>query len=752
MAGRESGKKKAERIRRLFVQADNPQRKNWRKREQQGYDFSLNDQLTKDQISDLENSGMPTFIINMITPIIEIMKYFLTAKNPRWNAIGREGSDTDIAAIHSALIEYCWYISSGRQVFSQIVDDTLRKSRGYMHLYVDPNEDRGMGEVMFDFVSPWDVYENPTGRDIFGRDRNFKMIKKNLTRSTIIQKLPAFKLKIQKAQGEQDSNFYSERDMDESASIQAEDISVGIDSEGREEDLISYYECYEKVPIPFVRVFIKFPPSDAEMAKAKKIIDVQIMELKKELSVQIEEKKTEMAKLVKEGKAIPERAKLEVERAQQRMVEAVNQKQQILYSKARDEKSRIEDKTVTADEFKIMSQNEKFMENVVSTHDFYENRIKQTCVVGDTVLYEKMVDIKDYPLISLPYTHTGTPYSMSAVTPLVGKQQEINKAHQITIHNANLGSNIRWLVQEGQVNKADWEMYSSSAGAILTWNDVAGNGSAPQAILPMSLSNAFFTLTQSGKGDMEYQSGISSSMMGMQDKERETYRGMLAQDEFGTRRLKNWINNVLEPFLEHVGVVFQELAQKHYTAKKVFRIIQPNPDGGHGTVDQEMNIPIYNNFGDVIGRFKDYASARFDVRIVPGSTMPVNRWALIEEYFKWYQAQLIDDIAMLAETDIKNKDQIIKRKSLYAKMENQINQLKEALKNEQGTVETLQRQVIQKKIDVEVLRVGSEMRKDLVDTKGEIGSIVTDLKLNAEYQKKKVQDDNKKITKNEENK
>ena len=60
---------------------------------QLGYDFSLNDQLTKDQISDLEESGMPTFIINMITPILEIMKYFLTAKNPRWNAVGADGSD-----------------------------------------------------------------------------------------------------------------------------------------------------------------------------------------------------------------------------------------------------------------------------------------------------------------------------------------------------------------------------------------------------------------------------------------------------------------------------------------------------------------------------------------------------------------------------------------------------------------------------------------------------------------------------------
>ena len=746
MAGRDSGKKKAERIRQLFIQANNGHRRKWRKQEQLGYDFSLNDQLTKKQIDDLESSGMPTFIVNMITPILEIMKYFLTAKNPRWNAVGADGSDTDIASVHSSLVEYCWYISSGRQVFSQVIDDALRKSRGYMHLYVDPNADRGLGEVMFDFVSPWDVYEDTTGRDIFGRDRNFKIIKKNLTRSTMIQSLPKYKNKIKIASGQQDSNYASERDVEDSPSIQAEDISHGIDSKGRDEELLPYYECYEKIQVSFVRVFIKIPPTEAEMAKAKQVIDVQIKEMKNELEVQLKEKKVHLQKGMEEGKVIPERAKLELERAAEMMNKAVQEKEQLLTSKARDAQSKIEDKIVTADEFKVIETNKELMKNVVSVHEFFEPRIKKTCVVGDQWLYEQTIDISDHPLISLPYTHTGTPYSMSAVTPLVGKQQELNKAHQITIHNANLGSNLRWLAQTGQVKKEDWENYNSSAGAILDWFDVAGNGTPPKEIVPQPLSNAFFTLTQAGKTDMEYQSGVSASMMGMQDKSRETYRGMLAQDEFGTRRLKSWINNVMEPFLEHVGIVFQQMAQKHYSANKVFRIVQPDAEGGNRVIDEEINVPIYSDLGDVIGRFKDYATARFDVRIIPGSTMPVNRWALLEEYFKWFEADLIDDIAMLAETDIKNKEEIIKRKSVYAQLKSRVEQLEEALKDKEGTVETLERQVIQKKIDVEALRVGSEFRKDLVETKSNLDDLTNSLSTHIEYTKKKVNDDAKKIT------
>jgi len=319
MAGRDSGKKKAERIRQLFNQADNSLRRKWRKTQQQGYDFSLNDQLTERQLKDLEDAGMPTFQINMITPIIEIMKYFLTANNPRWNAVGADGSDTDIASVHSSLIEFCWYNSGGRQVYNQIVDCALTRSRGYMHIYVDPNEDQGLGEVMFDFVSPWDVYEDNVSRDVYGRDANFKMIKKNLTKSTIIQLLPAYKRKIKAAKGGQDSNYSSERDVDASASIQSEDISHGIDTkDGSDEDFISYYECYEKVQIPFVRVFIKIPPTEEQMAQAKRAINVQLQEMAKELDVKLKEKEAELVEGLEKGKVIPDRAKLELERAQQR--------------------------------------------------------------------------------------------------------------------------------------------------------------------------------------------------------------------------------------------------------------------------------------------------------------------------------------------------------------------------------------------------------------------------------------------------
>jgi len=99
--------------------------------------------------------------------------------------------------------------------------------------------------------------------------------------------------------------------------------------------------------------------------------------------------------------------------------------------------------------------------------------------------------------------------------------------------------------------------------------------------------------------------------------------------------------------------------------------------------------------------------------------MPVNRWALLEEYFKWFQAGLIDDIAMIAETDIRNKKQVIERKSVYAQLQGQVQQMEEAMKDREGTIETLERQLVQAGIKMKVGDASNEIRKDVLETESQ---------------------------------
>ena len=99
--------------------------------------------------------------------------------------------------------------------------------------------------------------------------------------------------------------------------------------------------------------------------------------------------------------------------------------------------------------------------------------------------------------------------------------------------------------------------------------------------------------------------------------------------------------------------------------------------------------------------------------------MPVNRWALLEEYFRWYQAGLIDDIAMIGETDIRNKKGIVERKSMYSQLQGQVSSMEEAIKDKDGTIETLQRQLVQSGIKMKVGQASNEIRKDVLETESQ---------------------------------
>ena len=120
-------KKKADEVRQLFDLANSWTRKQWEKVNQEGYEFAHDAQLSEAEKSILEDQGMPTFTINRILPVVEMLNFYATAKNPRWQAIGAEGSDSDVAAVLSDLSDYVWSNSHGDTLFSNAINDSILK-------------------------------------------------------------------------------------------------------------------------------------------------------------------------------------------------------------------------------------------------------------------------------------------------------------------------------------------------------------------------------------------------------------------------------------------------------------------------------------------------------------------------------------------------------------------------------------------------------------------------------------------------
>ena len=749
-----TNKKKAYDMITLYQSLKNSHWEKWREWHQECYDFYLNDQIDADTKDELRSAGMPDFIINMIIPAVELMKYFLTANNPRWQAVGREGSDSEIASVFGAISQYIWHISSGKSGLGLGIVDVVVKSKLYWHVIVDPDADQGQGEVMITTEDPFNVLESPDGMDIFGRDSGAKMIHKVATRQALMDKLPKYADKIKRASSGPSMEAYSERDYDDSPTIQYEDITTGYDTEtGAVSDMLDYFEKYRKVRVPYVRLVTSIPPSMEDIQQINQYVEMEIKELTESLSVELKELEVKLAEAVKSGDMIPERAEYEFNRAQKEMERMIEERKVFLYSKARDESTKVEVHNIRKEEYEAIKDTEQIKEFIVSATEYFETRIERSCAVGNQLLYEYILPdpICEYPLFSIPAIYTGTAYPMSFIIPAIGKQKEINRAHQIMIHNANLGSNLRALIQEGQVDDDLWDKYMSSPGARLYWRNL-GDGTKPEFILPLPLSNAFYEVVNKGQSDFEYLVGMRGASMGEIQEQAETYRGMLANDEFSTRRLRGWVINIFEPGMELLGQIVSQFAQATYSIHKVFRIVQPNADTGETqSMDAEINIPLYNDLGEQIGRFNDLQAARYDVVYIAGSTMPVNRWALLEEYFRWFQAGLIDDIEFIQHTDIQDKEGVVKRNSLYAKLKNEIESMREMIKNKDGDIETLSRQVLQLSIRAKEAGLITEMRKDVLDNEAKQAVLADKFKNEIDFQKKIVKEKTEQFKKNLDN-
>ena len=705
--------KQADRVRSIFNRSNQSKRIQWEYINQKSFDFSNDNQLTLSERQDLEDQGMPTFTINRITPVVEMLNFYATANNPRWQAVAVEGSDSKVAAVFSDMADYIWSLSRGNSLYANAVNDSITKSIGWLHVVVDPDADRGMGEVKIEQPEPFDIFVDPKSRDLLFRDASFILVRKILPKNQLLRLFPDKKAKINKAASSENNDYsYTEKSLD----IHQKDFGYkdiveadAVDpATGDTAELLEYFELYEKTKIAYMNVFYRIPPSEEKMQEIKSAVEEDMQNITAEMEVKLLEQQQQMQEAVESGEMIQERYQLEMQNAAKRMQEELELQRTQLINSLIQKATEVDNKIVTEKEYKILEADPSFANILEEAIKFYGDRIRKVCVIGDSTIYDIYLPetITEYPLIPFHYKWTGTPYPISAVSPLIGKQREINKSHQIMVHNASLGSSLRWLHEEGSIDTDYWEKYSSSPGALLP---IRPGATPPTVVQPAPLSNAFFQIVQEGKTDMEYLAGIYSSMQGDQGQQHETYRGMLAIDEYGTRRVKQWMKNSIEPALAQLGQLVQQFSQSVYTAHKVFRVVQPSALQEEREV--QINVPMYNDFGEAVGKFMDYETARFDIRIITGSTLPLNRWAYLAELKDMFQLGIIDDMAVLAETDIRDKEAIAERKSMMSQLQGQVSGMEEQIKDKDGTIETLERQLVQAGIKGKVMQAEMEIDK-----------------------------------------
>jgi hypothetical protein len=677
----------------------NSSREPWAQKFQESIEFRAGAQWTKEQQEILEQRGQAPIVVNRIHPIVETAKALLTYNSPQFRATGREDSDRDTAKVFSDLFQYIWQISQGDLELKQVIDDYYVGGMGALMVYQDPDADMGKGEVKLKAVNPLDLYIDPNSKDKFCRDAAHIIMASYMTDEAAMQMYPEFEDIIENSAEEPEaSDDYPITNLSKTV----DQVFPG-DVEDRAHTVRRYLERYTREVHRYYNVFEPFSEREflftsEEFEAYNSQLYVRVRKVTGEETIVWEDTAVEelLDIIEKEGAlfhfALPP-MQLDPNTGQPIPQEPVR-------VPGEEGPGSIPGSTtallpITPEELKGLQK--------LSCYEVDVPRIRMVASVGDSLLYERVLPIEDYPIVPVMNIHLRTPFPESDVRIYRPLQEYINKIRSLIIAHASTSTNVKLLIPRGSVDKRQVEEEWGRAGtSVIEFDAELG---APIVAGPVPLPNELYKNEADAKADLEYGFGIYELMQGGGRGAPATYRGTIVVDEFGQRRIKARRDDI-EDMLNQVGSIAVPLMQQLYTEEKVIRLVQPN---GEETT-QRFNFFKEMENGDVV-KYHDIGIGKYDIQIVSGSTLPTNRMALLNTYMQMYQMGLIDQTEVLKKSELVDIDGVMGRSGQMQQMMQQMQAMEEELKKVKGDLQTAQREEVHAKKRLEVEKFSSKLDK-----------------------------------------
>ena len=659
-------------------------RDTWAVEAKEDREFRLGKQWTTQQANVLKKRGQAPIVVNRIHPAVETAKAMITANRPSFRVAPREDSDKKVANVMSALLSYMYDLSDGRSVIRKVVDDYYVMGLGFMQVYQDPMMDMGKGEVCIHDLDPLDVYVDPNSQHKFFDDAENIIVSRLFTKDQAKKLYPMYKKDIEAANSEQDYNApETGRDFDGKVHF-PEDVGT-LDNT----NYVRGYERYYKKHIPEFRVFEKFSNKEDVLNDEQYMAYVQ-----------------RPAFLI-EGQIITDPQRAQALIAQLEEMDQMRMAQEKMQMVQQMEQMNLEDDAVIPEpEPKPVSVQEITYGDLIENGDIevvrvLMCRVHQCVVVGDKLLYKRIMPLEHYPIVPFINIHTRTPYPVGDVRLVKGMQEYINKTRSLIIAHATTSTNTKILVPEGSVDMAEFEQKWAQPGVAIQYDPTDG---APMAVQPSPLPNELYQNEQTAKNDIDHQLGIYEMMAGNTAVAPQTYKATISLDEFGQRKIKSKLADI-EAGLTRVAQVAIPLMQELYSTEKVFRVVQPN----NSLSEFVLNKKLIDDKTNEIKIINDITIGKYDVVCVAGSTLPTNRYAELEFYKDAYQMGIIDRKEVLKKTEVFDAEGVEERMDSIMKLQQALQGAQEEIKKLKGDLQTRDREAINLRKKAEVEKFKSEL-------------------------------------------
>ena len=662
-------------------------RAEWAKQAVEDSEFRSGAQWTKSQVDTLKSRNQSPVVVNCIHNAVEQAKALLTTNKPRFQATGREDSDVKTARVISDIMEWVWDNSNGNVVLKQAIDDYYVKGMGCIMVYPDMNADFGKGEVMLKSVDPMDVFIDPSSRDTYAQDANHIMIAKKIMQSQLLLQYPDYTEIISEAKETGLLEDYSTSRDHTELNQQIGPYNRGNTRSALDGDReLEVIERFTKVKTPMVRVYDPYEPREYIFTEA------EYKEYLKRPAFIVHKLGVDPIYLT--SKEDVEQANAMYEQFDGVYHEYLDTNTGMpVKLKGEEQQGSIPNSTTRLIPTSML---DLVQDKMIQTTAIKCDRVRCIITVGDQLLVDYMKPIDFYPILTLMNHHDRNPFPQSDVRLVKGLQEYVNKIRSLIIAHASSSTNVKLLIPRGSVDKRNLEQEWAKAGtAVVEFDPELGQ---PIVAGPVPLPNELYNNEKEAKEDIERILGIYALMQGDQGASPQTYKGTIALDEFGQRRIRSKKDDI-ESFLNQLGKVVVQMIQWIYTEEKTIRLIQPN----RSPKDVQVNQLVFDDFTNaILGRINDVTVGRYDVQVVSGSTMPSNRWARFEYYKELFSMGVIDQTELLKQTDVADMEGVLERAGIQAQQSGQIEQLTEEVKKLKGDLQTAQRESLHDRKRVEL--------------------------------------------------
>ena len=607
-------------------------RVDWEKKARSDIDFYLGNHWTSDETQALSEMNQSDVVVDRLYSAIEQFKAIITSAPPSFRAYPREDSDSKMANVWNGILEYIWDISDGNEVFKQVVHDYAITGLGFFHAFLDPEADYGRGEVKVGYIDPFRVYVSPDTRHRYFDDCSGMIMSTILNKEQLLMLYPQLSQPMDEESNEPMINF----------------LDKGL--QWKDED---------------------YPSSDNNTDVSGAITPDMI--------------KDSYAKLDEDQfRVLHHYSKIKVPYAR------------ILDKRQKPPKEQI----VEWEQMEQMQDNGAFAAAVnvgdIEFVDVMQTRVKETCTVGQLVLYERVLNTEMYPIVPVPNIWTNTPYPMSDVRKGKTMQRFINKMHSLLTAHAQSSAGLKLLIPQGSVTdieqlERDW----ANPNATIEYDASFGEPHFPS---PQPISSSIMSLPQQVERYIDLNMGIYEMQQGNPAEAPRTASATMQMEDFGQRRSKSKLRDI-EGSLKRLGKVVYSMAKKHYNFTKTFNLVNPNHDITEYTVNKKM---YDDKSGAIMETLNEIQYGEYDIRIVGNSTMPSNKWAEWQIYLEAFQLGLIDRQEALKKTEVFDKEGVLQRLDQIAQMEQMIEQQNQQIKDLSGDLQTARRESVSARQRTEV--------------------------------------------------